>query len=159
MTIVDVESSLESSGQDGGGVGSGDGGEGSNYGGQSSSPGFVSSPSGSASSSLEALSESELTNAIFEMATRTTSMAGYQREFAGRRGAAKVQAELVEERRATAVLRGELEALRVAHEETGKRSAEMQMELIKTTSKLAETVDLLKKARATNATSLRSATN
>ncbi|WVZ06038.1 hypothetical protein V8G54_019384 [Vigna mungo] len=80
---------------------------------------------------LEALSEFELTNAFFEMATRTTSVAEYIREF--------TNAELVEEKRATTGLRGELEALRAVHEET--RSAN---------SKLAETVDLLKKAQSTS---------
>lgn len=51
MTVVDIESSLKSLGQGGGGVGSGDGGEGSSYDGQSSSSGSTSSSSGYASSS------------------------------------------------------------------------------------------------------------
>lgn len=74
---------------------------------------------------LDALFESEFTNAMFEMATRTTSMVGYLREFADCQGAAEVKAELVEEKREAATLRVELEALRVAYEETGKHSAEM----------------------------------
>lgn len=37
-----------------------------------------------------------------------------------------------------------------AHEETWRRSAEMQLKLTKVNSKLAETLDLLKSSRATN---------
>lgn len=61
-----------------------------------------------------------------------------------------MQAELVEERRTIAILRGELEALRATHEETRKRSAEMQVELTEANMKLDEMVDLLKKACASN---------
>lgn len=60
MTVVNIESSLESSGRDGGGgVGNGDGGESSDYRGRSSSPNSSSSGSGFASSSQERLPPAE----------------------------------------------------------------------------------------------------
>lgn len=62
---------------------------------------------------LNGLSEPQLTNAMYEMSTRVASMAD-------RRGVAKVKGELAEEKRTTAALREELEALRTVHEEIEK---------------------------------------
>lgn len=45
-------------------------------------------------------------------------------------------------------LREEVEALRVAHDELEMKSAKAQQELAEAESKLAETVELLKKAQA-----------
>ncbi|KAG2399317.1 uncharacterized protein HKW66_Vig0082010 [Vigna angularis] len=58
---------------------------------------------------IEGLSEPVLTNAMLEMSTRATSLAWYLREFADRRGAENIRAELLAEKKVSEDLRAAME--------------------------------------------------
>ncbi|KOM41140.1 hypothetical protein LR48_Vigan04g133800 [Vigna angularis] len=99
---------------------------------------------------VEPLSEVEVTNALLELSTRASMLAWYLREFTDRCGVKHVQEELVAERKVSADLRDEVEALRVTHERCEKKKGDLQLELDEARQQLGQTADFLKDARARN---------
>lgn len=92
---------------------------------------------------VESITSPALLDAIFEMSSRTASMVGFLREFGDARGSGEVKAALLKEQEKVKALELELENLRKACKEDGKRSAETSKELSETSAKLKETADLL----------------
>lgn len=76
---------------------------------------------------LEPLFEVELTNAMVEMSTQASMLARCLREFADRRGVEHVQVELVAEKKISANLQAEVEALHLVQEEFEKKQVELQL--------------------------------
>ncbi|KOM34813.1 hypothetical protein LR48_Vigan02g096300 [Vigna angularis] len=92
---------------------------------------------------LEPLFERDITNTALELSTQAAKLTWYLCEFADRRGAEDVQAELNKEKKAFANLRAQLEALTAAHEGCEKQQADWRLKLDEVRRELAKTVEKL----------------
>ncbi|KOM55353.1 hypothetical protein LR48_Vigan10g124500 [Vigna angularis] len=85
--------------------------------------------------------EKDINKAALELLSRAAMLNWYVREFADKRGAEDVQAELNKERKVFAELRDLLEALTSTYEECEKQQADLQMKLDEACRKRKETIE------------------
>ncbi|KOM43657.1 hypothetical protein LR48_Vigan05g126200 [Vigna angularis] len=96
---------------------------------------------------VEPMSEKDITEAALEFARRGAMLAWYLREFADRRSAGELQAELVAEKKTVEDLQTQMEALTLEHQECEKKRSALQENLDETRLELSTTVQQLKDAQ------------
>ncbi|KOM55346.1 hypothetical protein LR48_Vigan10g123800 [Vigna angularis] len=92
---------------------------------------------------IEPLSEGELTNAMLEMSTRAASLAWYLKEFANRRGADAVHAELLAEQKNSASLQLTMEQLLLTQDNYDKKIEQLEADLEEAKGESADAQDRL----------------
>ncbi|KOM32301.1 hypothetical protein LR48_Vigan01g185700 [Vigna angularis] len=96
---------------------------------------------------IEPLSEGELTNAMLEMSTRAASLAWYLKEFADRRGADDVRAELLAEQKNSTSLQSAMVQLILNQDDYDKRIEQLEADLEKAKRESTDAKDRLAVAR------------